>query len=259
MGRELAACSPVFAARLAECGRALAPFTGWSLDDVLAGAGDGLDRVEVVQPALWAVMVSLAAAWQAAGTRAGRGGGSFTGRDRGGDGGGGAVAGGRARVVALRSRALAALAGQGAMVAVASRGSRRPRSCCRAWPGLAVAAVNSPAATVVSGDPGRPGRCWRPASGPGSGPGRSRSATPRTPRRWRRSGTSWRTPWTGSPRGPGTSRWSRRSPASPGRRHRRRRVLVREPARPGAGSPARSRCWRGWATGPSSRCPRTRC
>ena len=38
MGRELAACSPVFAARLAECGRALAPHVDWYLEEVLAGA-----------------------------------------------------------------------------------------------------------------------------------------------------------------------------------------------------------------------------
>ncbi len=35
MGRSLAAGSPVFAARLADCGRALAPFVDWSLDAVL--------------------------------------------------------------------------------------------------------------------------------------------------------------------------------------------------------------------------------
>ncbi|MFF1799309.1 ketoacyl-synthetase C-terminal extension domain-containing protein, partial [Kitasatospora sp. NPDC058263] len=38
MGRELASCSPVFAARLAECEAALAPYVEWSLSDVLAGA-----------------------------------------------------------------------------------------------------------------------------------------------------------------------------------------------------------------------------
>ena len=75
MGRDLAAASPVFATRLAECGRALAPFTGWDLADVLAQ--DTLpDRADVVQPALWAVMVSLAAAWQVGGGHPGRGGGS---------------------------------------------------------------------------------------------------------------------------------------------------------------------------------------
>ena len=69
MGGELAGCCPVFASRLAQCSAALAPLTGWRVEDVLTGA-DGapdLDRVDVLQPALWAVMVSLAAVWQAAG------------------------------------------------------------------------------------------------------------------------------------------------------------------------------------------------
>src|SRR5205807_6101163 len=69
MGRELAEVCPVFAARLAECQQALAPFVGWDLEQVLADAdgAPGLDRVDVVQPVLWAVMVSLAEVWQAAG------------------------------------------------------------------------------------------------------------------------------------------------------------------------------------------------
>ena len=156
MGRELAACSPVFASRLAECGRALAPFTGWSLDDVLAGAGDGLDRVEVVQPALWAVMVSLAAAWRAAGTRADAVAGHSQGEIAAATVAGVLSLEDGARVVALRSRALAALAGQGAMVAVAA-GEQETAQLLQGLPGLAVAAVNSPAATVVSGDPEQAG------------------------------------------------------------------------------------------------------
>src|ERR1700721_4261704 len=69
MGRDLAAACPVFAARLAECGVALAPYVDWDLAQVLSGAdgAPGLESAGVVQPALWAVMVSLAAAWQAAG------------------------------------------------------------------------------------------------------------------------------------------------------------------------------------------------
>ncbi|HEY7143819.1 MAG TPA: SDR family NAD(P)-dependent oxidoreductase, partial [Streptosporangiaceae bacterium] len=71
MGRELAASSPVFAARLAECGQALARYVDWDLGEVIAGAAGapGLEAADVVQPALWAMMVSLAAVWQAAGVR----------------------------------------------------------------------------------------------------------------------------------------------------------------------------------------------
>ncbi|WP_431784958.1 type I polyketide synthase, partial [Streptomyces chumphonensis] len=68
MGRGLLASSPVFAERLAECEAALAPHVEWSLREVLTGEGDGwLDRVDIVQPVLWAVMVSLAAVWESFG------------------------------------------------------------------------------------------------------------------------------------------------------------------------------------------------
>ncbi|GAA0700555.1 hypothetical protein GCM10009548_86860 [Streptomyces malaysiensis subsp. malaysiensis] len=66
MARELMDGSPVFAARMDECGQALEPFTNWRLADVL-GDADALERTEVVQPVLWAVMVSLAAVWQSLG------------------------------------------------------------------------------------------------------------------------------------------------------------------------------------------------
>ena len=98
--------------------RALAPFTGWDLDEVLAR--DGLPgRADVVQPALWAVMVSLAAAWQAAGVTPD----AVVGHSQG-EIAAAVVAGvlsleDGARVVALRSRALTALAGRGGMVSVA--------------------------------------------------------------------------------------------------------------------------------------------
>ncbi|MFE6023658.1 type I polyketide synthase, partial [Streptomyces sp. NPDC056441] len=69
MAAGLLESSSVFAERLAECGAALEPFTGWSLLGVLRGEAGvpGLDRVDVVQPVLWAVMVSLAEVWRAAG------------------------------------------------------------------------------------------------------------------------------------------------------------------------------------------------
>ncbi|MEU3964754.1 type I polyketide synthase, partial [Streptomyces buecherae] len=65
MGAGLLEASPVFAARVAECERALAPYVDWSLAEVLRGGVDAADlgRVDVVQPVLWAVMVSLAAVW----------------------------------------------------------------------------------------------------------------------------------------------------------------------------------------------------
>ena len=154
MGRELAASSPVFAARLAECGRALAPYVDWTLEEVLAGAdgAPGLDRADVVQPALWAVMVSLAALWQAAGITPD----AVVGHSQG-EIAAACVAGilsldDAARVVALRSQALAALAGRGGMLSVAEPAARVRDRLAGRDERLAVAAVNGPAATVVSGD-----------------------------------------------------------------------------------------------------------
>ena len=139
MGRELAASSPVFAARLAQCAAALAPHVAWSLDDVLAGAPDapGFDRVDVVQPALWAVMVSLAAVWEAAGVVPD----AVVGHSQG-EIAAACVAGAlslqdAARVVALRSRALSRAgragrdAGGGRARSVGGPGADRPAG--EAW------------------------------------------------------------------------------------------------------------------------------
>ena len=156
MGRELAECSPVFAARLAECARALAPHAGWDLHEVLAGGPGvpGLGAAEVAQPVLWAVMVSLAAVWQAAGVTPD----AVLGHSQG-EIAAAVVAGvlsleDGARVVAARSRGLSGLGVAGGMVSVVM-----PEEAVRELTGrwgdrLAVAAVNGPAQVVVSGEQG---------------------------------------------------------------------------------------------------------
>ncbi|MER7156746.1 type I polyketide synthase, partial [Streptomyces lydicus] len=63
MGAELIASSPAFAESMRRCGEALAPFVDWDLLEVVS-EGRGLDRVDVVQPVTWAVMVSLAELWR---------------------------------------------------------------------------------------------------------------------------------------------------------------------------------------------------
>ncbi|MBF8176049.1 MULTISPECIES: acyltransferase domain-containing protein, partial [Streptomyces] len=106
---------PVFAERLGECAAALEPFVDVPLLEAL-GDGVALGRVEVVQPALWAVMVSLARVWEWFGVRPA----AVVGHSQG-EIAAAVVAGALsledgARVVALRSRAIAAeLAGHGGM------------------------------------------------------------------------------------------------------------------------------------------------
>ncbi|MGW1926411.1 pyruvate kinase, partial [Streptomyces massasporeus] len=151
MGRELLLSWPVFAERMAVCERALDPFVDWSLRDVLTGADEEWSaRVDVVQPVLWAVMVSLAEAWRAAGVVPD----VVVGHSQGEIAA--AVVAGRlsvedgARVVALRSRALRQLAGRGAMASV-SLDVEKAEAYLPS--GVTVAAVNAPGQIVVSGPP----------------------------------------------------------------------------------------------------------
>ncbi|WP_446423354.1 type I polyketide synthase [Kitasatospora purpeofusca] len=154
MARDLLATSPVFRDRLAACDAALSAHVDWRLPAVLAGApgAPSLERVDVVQPALWAVMVSLAAHWESWGVRPD----AVVGHSQG-EIAAAVVAGALsledgAKVVALRSRAIRALAGLGGMVAV-SLPEDRVRAEIAPWAEkLSVAAVNGPAAVVVSGE-----------------------------------------------------------------------------------------------------------
>ncbi|MFE6848131.1 SDR family NAD(P)-dependent oxidoreductase [Streptomyces sp. NPDC057686] len=148
MGRELWEASPVFARRMQECADALSPHVDWSLHEVL-GDADALERVDVVQPVLWAVMVSLAEVWRSYGVQPA----AVVGHSQG-EIAAACVAGAlsiedAAKVVALRSKAILALSGLGGMVSVALS-AQDVRA--RLTDGLSVAAVNGPSSVVVSGD-----------------------------------------------------------------------------------------------------------
>ncbi|KOG66207.1 polyketide synthase, partial [Streptomyces varsoviensis] len=65
-GAELLDSCPAFAARMADCERALAPHLDWSPTEVLR-RGAAPERAEAAQPVLFAVLVSLAAVWRAHG------------------------------------------------------------------------------------------------------------------------------------------------------------------------------------------------
>ncbi|MFC5157096.1 acyltransferase domain-containing protein, partial [Streptomyces amakusaensis] len=108
MGRELLESSPVFAAAVGECERALAPHVEWSLTEVLRGEGPeaGLERVDVVQPVLFAMMVALSRVWESLGVRPAAVVGHSQGEIAAAHVAGALSLEDAARVVALRSRAL---------------------------------------------------------------------------------------------------------------------------------------------------------
>ncbi|WP_455681621.1 type I polyketide synthase [Streptomyces hygroscopicus] len=158
MGAALLDTSPVFTARVAECEQALAPYVDWSLTEVVRGTAGAaeMDRVDVVQPVLWAVMVSLAAVWTAHGVRPA----AVIGHSQG-EIAAACVAGALslddgAKVVAGRGKALRRLAGGGAMASL----HLSPQRAGQLLAGLGdradavgLAAVNGPSSTVISGPP----------------------------------------------------------------------------------------------------------
>ncbi|WP_308293269.1 type I polyketide synthase [Streptomyces sp. YS415] len=155
MGRGLLESSPVFATRISECQAALGPHVDWSLTDVLKGDDDAwMERVDMVQPVLWAVMVSLAAVWESFGVTPA----AVIGHSQG-EIAAAAVVGAlsledAARVVALRSAAIRdELAGRGGMLSLATGHEQTAEWVSPYGERVSIAVYNGPDATVVAGDP----------------------------------------------------------------------------------------------------------
>ncbi|MFD7028398.1 type I polyketide synthase [Streptomyces sp. NPDC059917] len=155
MAVELLDSSPVFAERFGECAAALTAYVDWAPVDVLREreGAPSLDRVDVVQPMLWAVMVSLAAVWRSSGVRPA----AVVGHSQG-ELAAAAVAGvlsveDAARIVALRSQLIGReLAGQGGMVSVPVD-EAAAIELIEPWAGrISVATINGPRSTVVAGE-----------------------------------------------------------------------------------------------------------
>ncbi|MGA8363603.1 MAG: SDR family NAD(P)-dependent oxidoreductase, partial [Solirubrobacteraceae bacterium] len=154
MALELLDRAPVFAERLHACEQALAPYVDWSLEDVLRArnGAPALERVDVVQPALFGVTVSLAALWQACGVSPSAVVGHSQGEIAAAHMAGGLSLADAARVVALRSRALARLSGRGGVASVLL-GVEQVHARLERWDGrIALAALNGPSSTAVSGE-----------------------------------------------------------------------------------------------------------
>ncbi|MEW2119113.1 type I polyketide synthase [Streptomyces sp. NPDC005474] len=153
MALELIASAPVFAAAMNECADVLTEFTDWNLHEALADP-ELLERVDVVQPALWAVMVSLAALWRSYGVEPAAVIGHSQGEIAAAYVAGALTLHDGARIVALRSRLIRThLAGKGGMMSV-SLSKEKTAKLIASWAGrIEIAATNSPTNTVVAGEP----------------------------------------------------------------------------------------------------------
>ena len=155
MARELLDESPVFADSLRQCASAVSRYVGWDVEDVLrerAGAPT-LDRVEIVQPALWSVHVSLAQLWLAHGLVPDAVVGQSQGEVAAAFVAGALSVDDAARVISLRSQLFSeTLAGTGGIASVAMSAADLAALVTPYDGGLEVAGDIGPSTATVAGD-----------------------------------------------------------------------------------------------------------
>ncbi|MFV8754834.1 SDR family NAD(P)-dependent oxidoreductase [Nannocystaceae bacterium ST9] len=154
MARTLAQMSDRFREHLRACDRALAKYVDWSLVEVLDGVEGApkLDRVDVVQPVLFAVSSALVLLWKMVGVEPDGLVGHSIGEVTAAYVAGALTLEDATRIVALRSRALAKLSGQGAVARVEVPAAELGPQLERWGDRLTIAAHEGPSTTLLSGD-----------------------------------------------------------------------------------------------------------
>ncbi|MFD5558283.1 type I polyketide synthase [Streptomyces sp. NPDC127068] len=147
MAQGLWAANDVFAARMDECEQLLRQYGGWSLREVL-GDETALKRMDVVQPALFAVMVSLAEVWRSAGLKPDAVIGHSQGEIAAATAAGILSLADGVRLIVARARVITEkLSGRGLMAVLDLPADQIDQSR------VSIGAVNSPGTVVISGDP----------------------------------------------------------------------------------------------------------
>ena len=154
MARGLLAAEPVFRESMGRCAEAFAPHVDWSLVEQLTGPGSRLDDIDVIQPALFAIQVGLAALWRSWGIEPDAVVGHSMGEVAAAHVAGILSLDDAARVICTRSRLLRRIAGRGAMAAVDLSFADAGRAVAGYEDRLAVAVSNGPTSSVIAGDPG---------------------------------------------------------------------------------------------------------
>jgi acyl transferase domain-containing protein/NADPH-dependent curcumin reductase CurA/NAD(P)-dependent dehydrogenase (short-subunit alcohol dehydrogenase family)/acyl carrier protein len=151
MARGLIDSQPVFRRSLEETGGALRAFVDWDLLEVLL-AGEAPERIDVIQPVLFAVSVALADLWRDLGVTPAAVVGHSMGEVAAAHIAGVLSLDDACRVICGRSRLLREIGGQGLM-AVADMTAAEAEKWLGGRDGtVAIAAVNGPRSIVLSGD-----------------------------------------------------------------------------------------------------------
>ncbi len=154
MGRELLAQEPVFRERIEACDALLRQHADWSLLAELARpeAESRLDETAIAQPAIFAIQVALAALWRAWGVVPGAVVGHSVGEIAAAHLAGVLSLEDAVRVVYHRARLMQQATGQGQMMTVDLPAAEAEQLLAPFAERLAVAAINSPVSTVLSGE-----------------------------------------------------------------------------------------------------------
>jgi acyl transferase domain-containing protein/surfactin synthase thioesterase subunit len=155
MGRRLLAEEPVFRAALQACDRILQAEADFSLLDALDAdeATSPLGRIEVIQPALFAIEVALVALWRSWGVEPDVVVGHSMGEVAAAHVAGALSLEDAVALICRRSRLLRRIAGRGAMAVVELSHSDAEAAVRGYEDRLQVAVSNSPRSTVLAGDP----------------------------------------------------------------------------------------------------------
>lgn len=153
MARELDVMDSHFSECLKECFESLKPFLDWSPQEVfLANENtERLQRIDIVQPLLFAIQVALASWWRARGIEPDVVIGHSMGEVAAAQVAGALTLVDAARVICVRSKLLRTISGKGGM-AMVECSLAQAREVLRDYPKLAIAVNNSPRSCVVSGD-----------------------------------------------------------------------------------------------------------
>ena len=155
MGRGLAEHEPVFKQALDECGQRLQAILGWSVIDELAADQSSSRLVDTGfgQPVVFAIQVALAALWRSWGVVPDAVLGHSLGEVAAAHAAGAISLDAAALIVANRARLMQTTTGQGKTAALALSEPEAAALVAQDPLHLALACVNGPNATVVSGDP----------------------------------------------------------------------------------------------------------
>jgi acyl transferase domain-containing protein/acyl-CoA synthetase (AMP-forming)/AMP-acid ligase II/acyl carrier protein len=149
MAQRLQACEPVFRDALAACDRVLSPHLGSSLLEKL---DSGLDDIGVIQPAIFAVQVALAALWRSWGVEPAAVVGHSLGEVAAAHVAGALSLQDAAQVICARAGLLRRVHGRGTMVAAEATLAEAQELIAGKESQVAIAASNSHRSTVLSGE-----------------------------------------------------------------------------------------------------------